>query len=87
MEEPQVACRKVGNTVMLRGRPTRTGDDETGRLIASLPDGFWPAEECRFQVESSTGSVMVTITPDGSILGDLPVGDWLVLDGISFAAA
>jgi hypothetical protein len=57
-----------------------------GLTIFTLPEGFRPASEMQFEVDTERGRSIVTIAPDGSVLAD-PKDGWVSLNGISFPVA
>lgn len=73
------AFRKAGNRVELRGKVSGGTDN----VVFRLPEGYKPKVESQFQVESGSGTSIVTISPNGDVLAD-PDEEWVSFDGISF---
>jgi hypothetical protein len=85
--DPRVRYARDGRLVMLDGIAAVPPEvsDPLGIRIFTLPEGYRPASELQFRVETSDGEGIVTVAPDGSVLAT--PAEWVDLSKITFEAA
>ncbi|MCT7965157.1 hypothetical protein NG799_02265 [Laspinema sp. D1] len=78
--------RRIDKLILLSGLIQRT--TTTGRIIATLPEGYRPTSIRVFELYSSSGRMRVDFLTDGQVILILElVGNliqWISLDGVCF---
>jgi hypothetical protein len=83
---------RFGRLVVLQGFVTKSGTPAAGNTIATLPEGFRPAEALHFAVTTGAADAFgkVEVQADGDIVwntGATGETDYTSLSGIAFVAA
>jgi len=87
-----VGYRKVGDFVVLRGRPEKTAAAfSAGATIGTLPAGYRPVANVNFICHAGNfGKARITVNAAGAIVVEADsdnwntVGNWLAIDGCIF---